>query len=453
MASPGQPSQSPPSLTVSTLSSFKEKFPQLNVSLVPSSSTPVQPQPAAGVAPSTTSPPECQAANIATLAEMFPLMTEAALQRALSQCGGHLSSALDLLLTQDLVDSERHQQSLYTTRFRSICDLWVRGQCTGARAAACRDRHFYNDTDVSRRTCTGSGKKEKKLEGFSSPYRARVVREQVEVIKEQVNVDSGNYERWSEVQERELVDLTGNDAEEIIDLSSDDEKCDKLKESNSEVEMERGTENLAEDEPVECKGGMIARRKVPGVEKLAKRKLRFGSENKQSSEVLIESLIVQMESIKDIIEQTAVAIVNTEDLSLKRGKRSQNNKLEGNLKRVKIEMPKTNVDDVENTQGGRKVKKKTKRNKVAKSSDQQKTKDSVKSEQCMSRTNEDKKSNQKKKSKRNKGEMKNSKVGEKLDVPVKSEKCSKISKSNVKSENKPFSSERKRRKDMKQEKV
>merc|ERR1719318_1204197 len=74
---------------------------------------------------------------------------------------------------------------------------------------------------------------------------------------------------------------------------------------------------------------------------------------------------------------------------------------------------------------------KRRRNKVAKSSDQQKTKDSVKSEQCMSRTNEDKKSNQKRKSKRNKGEMKNSKVCEKLDVPVKSEKCSKISKSNV----------------------
>ena len=49
--------------------------------------------------------------------------------------------------------------------------------------------------------------------------------------------------------------------------------------------------------------------------------------------------------------------------------------------------------------------------------------------------------------------MKSSKVGEKPNVPVKSEKCSKISKSSkskvVKSKNKPISSERNQVKNMK----
>ena len=348
------------------------------------------------------------------------------------------------------MDSERHQQSLYTTRFRPICDLWVRGRCGGARAAACRDRHFYNDTDASRRTFTGSGRKEStKLEGFSSPYREKVVREKVEVVKERVNLDSGNYEKWSEVQERDLVDLTGNSGEEIIELSSDDdESCDKFKQSNAEVDMEslkRETKNLEDDLPVEGKGDMIARRMVPGVEKQAKRKLRFGSENEnEKSEVLIKSLIVQMESFKNIIDQTAVAIV-------KRKQRSQNNKLEGKpKKRAKVELPKIDVDHVVNYQESEKVKKKkkTKKNKGATKSIkivQQKSTVSVKSEMRVSKTNEgdlnSKKSKAKKKSKKKKGVMKSSKIDEKPNVPVKSEKDDKISKSNVvvKSENKPIS--------------
>jgi len=395
----------------------------------------------------TASPPESQAANIATLAEMFPLMTEAALQSALSQCGGHLSSALDLLLTKDLVDSERHQQSLYTTRFRPICDLWVRGECSGGRAAACRDRHFYNDLDASRRTFTSSGKKEKrKMEGFSSPYRSRVVREKVEVVMEQVNVDSGNYEKWSEVQERELVDLTGNYEEEIIELSSDDE-------SNAVVEMgsrKKETEHIEEENVHEECRGELTTRKMVAVEKPAKRKLRFGSENEnehtesKESEVLIKSLIDHMDSIKDTLDQTAQVIMNTEGLPLKRGKSPQNK--EKNTKRLRIELRKTDLNNIENSQESKTRKKKSsksKRNKgLAKSSRQQKTEVSVTSEQFLSKTNEgavvnSKRSKQKKKSKRNKGETKSSKVAEKPCVPVKSEKCTKFSKLKVKSERKP----------------
>jgi hypothetical protein len=61
----------------------------------------------------------------------------------------------------------------------------------------------------------------------------------------------------------------------------------EFKQSNAEVDMEslkRETKNLEDDLPVEGKGDMIARRMVPGVEKQAKRKLRFGSENENENE-------------------------------------------------------------------------------------------------------------------------------------------------------------------------
>ena len=143
--------------------------------------------------------------------------------------------------------------------------------------------------------------------------------------------------------------------------------------------------------------------------------------------------------------------MNTGDLSLKRKQISQNKKLEGKPnKKVKVELPKINVDDVENSQGNTKVKKKTKMTKKCGTKSikivQQKLKVSVKSEQCLSKTNESesKRSKGKKKSKREKRGLKSSNIGEKPNVSVKSEKCSKISKSNlVKSENKPISSERK----------
>jgi hypothetical protein len=163
-------------------------------------------------------------------------------------------------------------------------------------------------------------------------------------------------------------------------------------------------------------------RMVPGVEKQAKRKLEFGSESEnenEKSEVLIKSLIVQMESFKHIIDQTAVAIVNTGDLSLKRKRRSQNKKLDGKpKKRVNVELPKINADHVVNYQESKKEKKKTKRNKGGTKSIkivQQKSKVSVKSETHMSKTDAgeliiSKKSKAKKKSKKKKAGMKSSKT-------------------------------------------
>jgi len=159
------------------------------------------------------------AEDVSSLSAMFPLMTEAAVLSALCECGGNLSQALDLLLTRDLMERERQEQVRLNNQPTPLCDLWVSGDCIGARAAACTARHFYLDSDI------GDGCREKNKSGpdiarknakkarrrFSSPYRARLVTEQVRVEREEINIESGEKESWIEVQERELVDLTGRE--------------------------------------------------------------------------------------------------------------------------------------------------------------------------------------------------------------------------------------------------
>jgi len=159
------------------------------------------------------------AEDVSSLSAMFPLMTEAAVLSALCECGGNLSQALDLLLTRDLMERERQEQVRINNQTTPLCDLWVSGDCIGARAAACAARHFYLDSDIGDgcRKKNKSGpeiarKKAKKARRrFSSPYRARLVTEQVRVEREEINIESGEKESWIEVQERELVDLTGRE--------------------------------------------------------------------------------------------------------------------------------------------------------------------------------------------------------------------------------------------------
>jgi len=159
------------------------------------------------------------AEDVSSLSAMFPLMTEAAVLSALCECGGNLSQALDLLLTRDLMERERQEQVRINNQTTPLCDLWVSGDCIGARAAACAARHFYLDSDIGDgcRKKNKSGpeiarKKAKKARRrFSSPYRARLVTEQVRVEREEINIESGEKESWIEVQERELVDLTGTE--------------------------------------------------------------------------------------------------------------------------------------------------------------------------------------------------------------------------------------------------
>jgi len=107
-----------------------------------------------------------------------------------------------------------------TSSSRPLCSLWLRGECNGGRAAVCRARHFYLDSDSDShdrsRTRTRAGPA---LQRFSSPYRTRIVTEQVQVQREAVNLESGQSQTWLELQEREVVDLTGRSGD-IINLSS-----------------------------------------------------------------------------------------------------------------------------------------------------------------------------------------------------------------------------------------
>ena len=55
--------------------------------------------------------PQTQKQYVTPLSEMFPLLSEATISSALNQCQGNLSTTLDMLLTQDRMDCEIHQQA------------------------------------------------------------------------------------------------------------------------------------------------------------------------------------------------------------------------------------------------------------------------------------------------------------------------------------------------------
>merc|ERR1719312_118046 len=178
-----------------------------------SSSTKFQSSPSSSVS-------SISAENVYSLSDMFPLLSEAAVRSALCECSGDLSPAIDLLLTRDLMERERQEEAMNSDQTAPLCDLWVSGDCAGARAAACTARHFYLDSDSGGHGCRGktksapapdmSSKKVKRVRRqFSSPYRARLVKEQIRVEREEINIESGIKSSWIEFKERELVDLTG----------------------------------------------------------------------------------------------------------------------------------------------------------------------------------------------------------------------------------------------------
>ena len=69
---------------------------------------------------------------------------------------------------------------------------------------------------------------EVRVSKFSSPYKVRVFTERVEVVSEQINLESGEEETVSEIQERVFVDLTGNVEEDFAELPSDGDVNDNL---------------------------------------------------------------------------------------------------------------------------------------------------------------------------------------------------------------------------------
>ena len=148
-----------------------------------------------------------------TLAQMFPLLSRSQIQSVLLQCGGDITATVDQLLVGDLVDREMNMQD-QATSYRTLCNLWVKGKCRGGRASACKERHFYTDDDSKISSQAGWGG-EVRVSRFSSPYKARVVMERVEVVREQINLESGQEETVSEIQGRVFVDLTGSVGEDF----------------------------------------------------------------------------------------------------------------------------------------------------------------------------------------------------------------------------------------------
>ena len=66
--------------------------------------------------------------------------------------------------------------------------------------------------------------------------------ERVEVVREQINLESGQEETVSDIQERVFVDLTGSVGENFAELPSDRDANDNLV-NYSEKEWERVKEN------------------------------------------------------------------------------------------------------------------------------------------------------------------------------------------------------------------
>ena len=159
--------------------------------------------------------------KMSSLAQMFPLLSSNEIQEVLNQNNENLLASVDQLLVRDLLDSEKDQQDMITNN-RPLCKLWVSGECTGGRASACRDRHYLTDDDNRRQPASATGGQAgAQLTEFSSPYKARVVREKVKVFKEQFNLETGKEESVWETQEKEIIDLTGSVSEEMAGIVSE----------------------------------------------------------------------------------------------------------------------------------------------------------------------------------------------------------------------------------------
>jgi len=137
-----------------------------------------------------------------------------------------MTATVDQLLVRDLVNREMDVQD-QSISYRPLCNLWVQGMCREGRASACSDRHFYTDEDTKMPSQAGGGA-EVRVSKFTSPYKVRVVMERVEVVREQINLESGQEETVSEVQERVLVDLTGSVGEDFTELPSDGDVNDNI---------------------------------------------------------------------------------------------------------------------------------------------------------------------------------------------------------------------------------
>ena len=60
----------------------------------------------------------------------------------------------------------------------------------------------------------------RQLNSFSSPYKVKLVTEQIKIQREKVDIDTGNIEKWHEIEERQFVDLTGCENEADVDVGN-----------------------------------------------------------------------------------------------------------------------------------------------------------------------------------------------------------------------------------------
>merc|ERR1719450_1444802 len=262
---------------------------------------------------------------------MFPLLSEATISSALNQCQGNLSTTLDMLLTQDRMDCEIHQQASYSEEQIPICNLWIRGECSGGRAAACRERHFYIDSDTRGRAKyrpVSSQNNGSKFSRFSSPYIARLITEQIQLQREEVDLETGKKVTWYETKEQEYVDLTGSSPLKVIEVSSED----KSEKQNHIIKRDFPKANtFQEDEPTEfrsvesspntgdddddTKGQVGETPKLTRVERASKNPGETVAENSREGDISGEPILT-IYAYDDIFsDSSSVASINLSELS------------------------------------------------------------------------------------------------------------------------------------------
>jgi len=129
----------------------------------------------------------------------------------------------------------------------SLCDSWLKGECTGIMGNLCRFRHYYTEQDAHEMRSLAN---KEKLVGVNdclngqdvseSPYRVKVVKETRKERREEVDLETGKRKSWIESMEFEVLDITGETPVKKSKLDTDVRKMPLSEIENSkEIEGNR----------------------------------------------------------------------------------------------------------------------------------------------------------------------------------------------------------------------
>ena len=167
-----------------------------------------------------------------------------------------------------------------------------------------------------------------KLSRFSSPYKARLITEQIQLQREEVDLETGKKVTWYETKEQEYVDLTGSSPLKVIEVSSED-KSEKQNHNTKKDFPKANT--FQEEEPTEfrsvesspntrdddddTKGQVGETPKLTRVERASKNPGETVAENSREGDISGEPILT-IYAYDDIFsDSSSVASINLSELS------------------------------------------------------------------------------------------------------------------------------------------